>query len=369
MSTQLSQLRKEIDGVDEQLLELMEKRLKLVSDIGKIKSREGLSLHDPLREMEMITRHRARAIVKGISPDFIEDILRRLIQESYSNELDSGAAQVKHDVKKIIVIGGNGKMGKLFCKQFLLSGYQVHIVEEGDSYSAPDLFVGANLVLITVPLAKTLDVINHLPKLPDDCILADLTSTKAAPLDAMLKSHCGPVVGLHPMFGPRVKTLVKQLVIQCDGRHPDQYRWLIDQIKIWGSSVELCEAYEHDKLMSYIQSLRHFTAFVYGCFLLDEQVDLHKILKVSSPIYRLELAMVGRMFSQSPDLYADIILASKNNLAVINRHIEAFSFEFNEISIHGKEYFINRFGLVAQYFEQYAPLFQSETDYVLEKND
>lgn len=228
MSTQLSQLRKEIDGVDEQLLELIEKRLILVSDIGKIKSIEGLSLHDPLREMEMIARHRERAMAKGISPDFIEDILRRLMQESYSNELNSGAAQVKRGVKKIIVIGGNGKMGKLFCKQFLLSGYQVHILEEGDSYSDPELFAGADLVLITVPLAKTIEIINHLPKLPDNCILADLTSTKVAPLDAMLKSHGGPVVGLHPMFGSRVKTLVKQLVIQCDGRHPDQYCWLID---------------------------------------------------------------------------------------------------------------------------------------------
>jgi chorismate mutase / prephenate dehydrogenase len=366
MSEKLYQLRAEIDGVDEQLLDLLEKRLKLVNDVGKIKSAEGLPLHDPVREIEMIARHREKAKAKGISPDFIEDILRRLMQESYSNELTMDTEASKPNERKIIVIGGRGKMGALFCKQFILSGYQVEILEDGDDYSSPEVFSGASLVLVTVPLAKTLDVINHLPKLPSDCVLADLTSIKADPLAAMLKVHDGPVVGLHPMFGPRVKTLVKQVIIQCDGRSCEQYGWLIDQIKLWGGYMESCSAKEHDQFMSYIQALRHFTSFVYGCFLLEEQVDLNKVLAFSSPIYRLELSMVGRMFSQSPELYADIILSSKDNLAVINRHLKEFSNEFNELSHDGREYFINRFVKVSQYLEKYASVFQFETDNILE---
>lgn len=366
MSEKLKQLRAEIDCVDEQLLELLEKRLKLVNDVGKIKSAEGLCLHDPVREIEMITRHRERAKTKGISPDFIEDILRRLMQESYSKELTLDDEPTKINTHKIIIIGGRGKMGALFTKQFILSGYQVKILEDGDDYSSPEVFSGASLVLVTVPLAKTLEVIKQLPKLPADCVLADLTSIKAEPLAAMLKVHNGPVVGLHPMFGPRVKTLVKQVVIQCDGRSPEQYSWLIDQIKLWGSYIEACSAAEHDKFMSYIQALRHFTSFVYGCFLLEEQVDLNKVLAFSSPIYRLELSMVGRMFSQSPELYADIILSSKDNLAVISRHLKEFSNEFNELSHEGREYFIKRFAKVSQYLEKYASVFQFETDSILE---
>ncbi|MFO6426374.1 hypothetical protein ACLBOM_11150 [Escherichia coli] len=37
---------------------------------------------------------------------------------------------------------------------------------------------------------------------PKDCILVDLASVKNGPLQAMLAAHDGPVLGLHPMFGP-----------------------------------------------------------------------------------------------------------------------------------------------------------------------
>lgn len=40
-------------------------------------------------------------------------------------------------------------------------------------------------------------------------------------------------------------------------------------------------------------------------------------MALSSPIYRLELAMIGRLFAQDAELYADIILDKPENLAVI----------------------------------------------------
>ena len=45
----------------------------------------------------------------------------------------------------------------------------------------------------------------------------------------------------------------------------------------------------------------------------EENVQLEQLLALSSPIYRLELAMVGRLFAQDPQLYADIIMSSENN--------------------------------------------------------
>lgn len=45
----------------------------------------------------------------------------------------------------------------------------------------------------------------------------------------------------------------------------------------------------------------------------EENVRLEQLLALSSPIYRLELAMVGRLFARDPQLYADIIMSSENN--------------------------------------------------------
>lgn len=50
--------------------------------------------------------------------------------------------------------------------------------------------------------------------------------------------------------------------------------------------------------MAFIQALRHFATFAYGLHLAEENVQLEQLLALSSPIYRLELAMVGRLFAQ-----------------------------------------------------------------------
>ena len=62
-----------------------------------------------------------------------------------------------------------------------------------------------------MPINQTQQVIQSLDYLPKECILADVTSIKAQPLQAMLEVHDGPVVGLHPMFGPDAPGVVKRL--------------------------------------------------------------------------------------------------------------------------------------------------------------
>ena len=53
-------------------------------------------------------------------------------------------------------------------------------------------------------------------------LLADLTSVKRAPLAKMLEVHKGAVVGLHPMFGPDIASMAKQVVVRCDGRFSER---------------------------------------------------------------------------------------------------------------------------------------------------
>ena len=69
--------------------------------------------------------------------------------------------------------------------------------------------------------------------------------------------------------------------------------------------------------MTYIQALRHFSTFANGLHLSKQPVNLSNLLALSSPIYRLELAMIGRLFAQDAALYADIIMDKPENLDVI----------------------------------------------------
>ena len=90
------------------------------------------------------------------------------------------------------------------------------IIEEADWPHSETILAKASVVIVAVPISFTSAVIQRLNNLPIDCILADVTSIKESPLAAMKEVHAGPVVGLHPMFGPDVTGLIKQTIIVWD---------------------------------------------------------------------------------------------------------------------------------------------------------
>lgn len=364
----LNSLREKIDQVDQQLIQLFAERLILVAEVGKVKSQHGIPVYAPDREMAMIAARRAEAEKQGVPADLIEDVLRRVMRESYANENKHGFKCVNPNIKKIVIVGGRGKLGGLFGRFLSLSGYQVEALGSQDWERVEAITSGANLIIICVPINKTLETIERLkPYLTDDMILADLTSVKREPLEKMLEVHSGAVVGLHPMFGPDIASMAKQLVACCHGRFSSQYEWLIEQIKIWGAKIEVIDAHEHDHAMTYIQALRHFSTFAFGLHLSRQPVKLSQLLALSSPIYRLELAMIGRLFAQDGGLYADIISDKPENLAVIESLKETFEESLKFFKEQDKAGFIQAFEDVHHWFGDYSEQFLKESRILLQQ--
>ena len=55
-----------------------------------MKSRHGLPVYVPEREAAMLASRRQEAENLGVPPDLIEDVLRRVMRESYVSENDKG---------------------------------------------------------------------------------------------------------------------------------------------------------------------------------------------------------------------------------------------------------------------------------------
>ncbi|ANS84568.1 Chorismate mutase [Vibrio scophthalmi] len=367
MAEQLNALRDQIDAVDKQILNLLAERLALVEKVGEVKSEYGLPIYAPDREAAMLASRRAEADKIGVPPQLIEDILRRTMRESYASEKDSGFKCLNPELRSVVIVGGKGQLGGLFGRMFTLSGYQVKVLGSQDWHRAEEILDGAGLVVVTVPIHLTEGVIEKLSTLPEDCILCDLTSIKTKPLQAMLNVHRGPVVGLHPMFGPDVPSLAKQVIVYCDGRGEEHYQWLLKQFSIWGASLCQIEASEHDHGMTLIQALRHFTSFAYGRHLSRENPNIDKLLQLSSPIYRLELAMVGRLFAQDPNLYGDIIFSSEQNIEMIKRFHRSFCEAVEILEGGDKQAFIESFDKVSDWFGDYSQQFMHESQNLLKQ--
>ena len=109
MVAELTALRDQIDEVDKALLSLLAKRLELVAEVGEVQSQYGLPIYVPEREAAMLASRREEAAALGVPPDLIEDVLRRVMRESYSSENDKGFKTLHPNLRPVVIVGGGGR--------------------------------------------------------------------------------------------------------------------------------------------------------------------------------------------------------------------------------------------------------------------
>ena len=266
------------------------------------------------------------------------------------------------------MVGGRGSMGRFLSRWFVQSDYQVRVLDLEDWPQVKALTAGIELCVLAVPIPVTPAVAARIsPHLPPNCILADITSLKREPLEAMLRNYDGPVIGLHPLFGPATTTMDKQIVVVSPGRRMEDCQWLLDQLVIWGNVLVETPAGEHDEIMGIVQALRHFATFAFGQFLHERGVPVLRTLELSSPIYRLELAMVGRLFAQDPALYAEIVFATPERLALLKDYLQSLQQNLGLIERGDKAEFVARFRKVAEWFGPFGEQAMRESTFLVEK--
>ena len=204
-------------------------------------------------------------------------------------------------------------------------GHRVAILTRHDWERAAAIMAGSDLVLFCVPIDRTVEIIEQLaPQIPPSTAIADITSIKAPQLAAMLAAHPGPVVGLHPMFGPGIESFLSQKVVVCGARDREAWQWFIDLMDADGADLLHCTAEDHDRTMIAVQAIRHFATFGLGIFLADARIDIGRSLDLSSPIYRIGIDLVSRLFGQDGALYVDIMLATPDRKQAIRQLADTF---------------------------------------------
>ena len=365
---ELEILRRQLDNIDREIVSLLGKRQAEVERVVSLKKAHNLPVYHPAREEDLLSQRRIQGAEAGLDPDYIEDLYRRILRQSRVEQTARLAQKGVRTGATVLLVGGLGSMGQYFHNWFADAGYNIRILDRHDWPNADKLCEGIELAIISVPIEVTNAVADRLgPHLPADCVLADITSIKESPLNAMLGSHEGPVVGLHPLFGPTTSTMDKQIVVVTPGRNLPACKWLIDQFSVWGSIILQVSAKEHDEVMSIVQTLRHFATFAFGQFLRRRHVDLSRTLEFSSPIYRLELGMVGRLFAQDPSLYSEIIFASPERLTLLKDFLTSLSENLAMIETGDKDVFSSEFRKIADWFGPFSEQAMRESSYLIDK--
>jgi chorismate mutase len=84
----IEQLRSQIDEVDNELLNILSKRMKLAENIGRYKKRKNIAILQADRWSEILEKTQAVGKLKGLSPEFIRTFLRAVHQESINHQED-----------------------------------------------------------------------------------------------------------------------------------------------------------------------------------------------------------------------------------------------------------------------------------------
>ncbi len=368
VSTALAAYREEIDQLDRQMVSLLSQRHSVVEQVVALKKKHHLPVHHPAREENLISDRRMRGEKAGLNPDHLEELFRSILRQSRVEQTARIAVRGIKPGATVLLVGASGGMGSYFNKWFTNAGYHVRGMGRQHWPKIGELCEGIDLAVISVPIDVTKSVIYKIaPHLPTDCVLTDLTSIKGPPMEAMLKAHKGPVVGLHPLFGPSTSTMDKQIIAVTPGRHHTDCQWLIDQFEVWGAVMVQTNAEEHDEIMALVQSLRHFATFAFGQFLWKKQANLSRTLEFSSPIYRLELGMVGRLFAQDASLYSEIIFATPQRRTLLKEYLACLAENMDMLEKGDKDMFNEQFEKVAAWFGPFGEQAMRESTFLIEK--
>ncbi len=79
-------LRKQIDEIDNSIIDLLAKRFAKVQEIGFVKKEQHIPVKDVKREEEKINMLVIKGQEKGISKEFIIQIWKNIFSESYRLE-------------------------------------------------------------------------------------------------------------------------------------------------------------------------------------------------------------------------------------------------------------------------------------------
>ena len=218
--------------------------------------------------------------------------------------------------QRIAIIGGTGQFGQHMGEhleennEIVISGSSIAKakrkaeVHDWDYGKGEEIVKDADVVIISVPIKITVEVINEIgPNIPRDALLCDVTSVKQKPVEAM-KKYSDEVLGMHPMYAPS-NSIKGQKIVMCPEKGE---KWAMME-EFWeenGADIHFTDPKSHDKATSIVQGLMHFSELVIADVIKKSELSTEDMSEYSTPIYQLITDLTARMLNQKAELYGSI---------------------------------------------------------------
>ncbi len=260
---------------------------------------------------------------KAAAKEYGLKILSEGIQDVPDNKTTFVLLQNEATVRQVVVgiIGIKGRFGQLLKRFF--EGLGCTVIGCGKNLIQKVGVVNdSEVVIFSVPIKDTPAVIRSvLHCVRKDQLLMDVTSVKQPAVEAMLEGKA-QVVGLHPMFRPEVP-FDGQTVVVCPARltTPDWKTWVVNMLTATRAQIKWSTPAEHDGYMTTVQVIPHLANLTSALLITEAGVSVSESLAFTSPFYRVMFSLMGRLVSQSPDLYTSIVMENPETVTMLERRI------------------------------------------------
>ncbi|MGH7602902.1 MAG: prephenate dehydrogenase/arogenate dehydrogenase family protein [Gemmatimonadaceae bacterium] len=314
--SRLSELRAQLAALDESLLRIVAQRQALAGEIGRLKSKMGRSTRDYAQEKEVIGRVRRTATALDLDPNLAEQISLMLIRASLTvQEQDRVHSSAGGEGKRVLIIGGAGKMGRWFARFLNSQGFAVEIADPAGSVGDfphlkdwRDSLLDHHIIIVAAPLRQSATILEELATRAPKGIVFDVGSLKT-PLRRGLRKLVDAGVratSIHPMFGPDTELLSGRHVIFVDVGAPDATqvaRELFSSTMVIQVEMDLDS---HDRTVAYILGLSHAVNIAFLAALAESGEHAERLKRLSSTTFDAQLDVARRVAGENPHLYFEI---------------------------------------------------------------
>jgi chorismate mutase/prephenate dehydrogenase len=312
----LEELRKRLSEVDRELIGLVAARQKIIAEIGAHKIQNSVPTRDYEREREVLKGAREHALARGLEPEIAEEIMQILIRSSLTQQEQTRvAAQTSGAGKRVLIIGGAGKMGAWFAQFLGSQGFAVEVADPSEAASPypriedwRNSSLDHDVIVVATPMKVAGDVLTELAEHRPAGLVVDIGSLKS-PLRQGLKRLVDvgcKVTSIHPMFGPDTRLLSGRHVVFVDVGVPSATR---EARALFASTMaEQLEMSldEHDRLMAYVLGLSHALNLVFFTALADSGELVPRLQRMSSTTFDAQLRVASLVARDNPHLYFEI---------------------------------------------------------------
>lgn len=312
----LEELRKRLSEVDRELIGLVAARQKIVAEIGAHKIQNSVPTRDYEREREVLKSAHEQARSLGLDPEIAGEIMELLIRASLtSQEQTRVAAQTSGAGKRVLIIGGAGKMGAWFGHFLASQGYAIEVSDPSPA-AVPFVRVADwqqsaldhDLIIVATPMEIAGDVLSALAARRPSGLVIDIGSLKSPlreGLERLVAAGCR-VTSIHPMFGPDTRLLSGRHVVFCDVGVPEATRAARALFASTMAEQTEMSVDEHDRLMAYVLGLSHALNLAFFTALASSGELVPRLQRMSSTTFDAQLRVASLVARDNPHLYFDI---------------------------------------------------------------